>query len=107
MIKYTTPSIQKESKVVLDYLDNLKRCDFDAFSKLSTSYFIQQTWPTPLGLSARTKNEDIENLHTFRGSLNGAPLEVRSAQTLVSPSFYRADCKQRLLYKVNENKGRN
>lgn len=67
--------------VVLDYFDNLKRWDFDALSKLSTSTFTQQTLPASLGLSPRTKNEDIQYLHSFRDSLKGAPLEVGNPQS--------------------------
>ena len=91
--KYQPPVYQipkhpsKQLKVVLNYFESLKCWDFDALSKLSTSDFTQQTLPASLGLPTRTKNEDIEFLHTLRDSLNGAPLEVRNAQTLVSPSF--------------------
>jgi len=77
----------QQLQVVLDYLDNLKRWDFDALHKLCTSDFTQQVLPASLGLAPRTKNECTEYLHTFRDSLNGAPLEVRNGQTLVSPSF--------------------
>ena len=63
-------------KAVLDYLDNLKRWDFDALSKQFTSHFTLQILPASLRLSPRTKNEYIESLHTLRDSLNGAPLEV-------------------------------
>jgi hypothetical protein len=75
----------QQLKVVLDYFDNLKRWDFDALGKLSTSDFTQQTLPASLGLSPRTKSEYIGYLHTFRDSLNGAPLEVSNARPLVSP----------------------
>jgi hypothetical protein len=95
---YQIPNCPSQQlKVVLDYLDNLKRWDFDALDKLSTSDFTQQILPASLGLSPRTKNECTEYLHTFRDSLNSAPLEVRNAQsqTLVSPRF---DCEQRLSY---------
>jgi hypothetical protein len=77
----------QQLKVVLDHFNNLKRWDFDALSKLSTSDFTQQILPASLASSRRTKNEYIEYLHDLRDSLNGAPLEVRNAQTLVSPSF--------------------
>jgi hypothetical protein len=78
----------QRSKVVLDYLGNLKRWDFDALDKLSTSDFTQQILPASFGLSPHTKNECTEYLHTFRDPLNNTPLEVRTnAQTLVSPSF--------------------
>jgi hypothetical protein len=86
----------QQLKVVLEYLDNLKRWDFDALNKLSTSDFTQQILPSSLGLLPRTKNECTEYLHTFRDSLNSAPLEVRNAQTLVSPLVF--DCKERLSY---------
>jgi hypothetical protein len=77
----------QQLKVVLDHFNNLKRWDFDALSKLSTSDFTQQILPASLASSRRTKNEYIEYLHDLRDSLNGVPLEVRNAQTLVSPSF--------------------
>src|ERR1700733_9608014 len=80
----------QQLKVVLDYFDHLKRWDFDALSKLFTSDFTQQILPASLGLSPRTKSEYIEILHTLRNSLNGAPIEVRTAHTLVSMSFRRA-----------------
>ncbi|KAF8489527.1 hypothetical protein F5888DRAFT_1638531 [Russula emetica] len=85
---YQIPSHPSQRlKVVLDYFDNLKRWDFDALSKLSTSNFTQQTLPATLGLSPRSKSEDIEFLHSFRDSLKGAPLEIN-------------------IYEINENKGR-
>ena len=77
----------QQLKVVLDFLDTIKRWDFDALSKQFTSDFAQQILPASLGSPRRTKNEYIEYLHTFRDSLNGAPLEVGNCQTLVSPSF--------------------
>lgn len=79
---YKVPSDpSKRLKVVLHYFDVLKRWDFDALSKLSTSNFTQQTLPATLGLSPRSKSEDIEFLHSFRDSLKGAPLEVGNPQT--------------------------
>jgi hypothetical protein len=66
----------QQLKVVLDYIDNIKRWDFDALSKLSTSDFTQRIFPASLGLSPSTKNECIENLHTLRDSLKGGTLEV-------------------------------
>ena len=63
-------------KVVLDYLDNVKRWDFDALSKQFTPDFTLQILPASLRLSPRTKSQYIESLHTLRDSLNGAPLEV-------------------------------
>ena len=78
---YQIPSNPSQQlKVVLDYFDNLKNWDFDALSKLSTSNFTQQTLPATLGMSARSKSEDIEFLHSFRDSLKGAPLEVGNPQ---------------------------
>ena len=63
-------------KVVLDYLDNVKRWDFNALSNQFTSDFTLQILPASLRLSPRTKSQYIESLHTLRDSLNGAPLEV-------------------------------
>jgi hypothetical protein len=77
----------QQLKVVLNHFNNLNRWDFDALSKLSTSDFTQQILPASLGSSRRTKNEYVEYLHDLRDALNGAPLEVRNGQTLVSPSF--------------------
>ncbi|KAN0114172.1 hypothetical protein V8E52_006970 [Russula decolorans] len=77
----------QQLKVVLDFLDILKRWDFDALDKLWTSDFTQQILPTSLGSSPRTKSEYIEYLHNFRDSLNGAALEI-------------------IIYEVNESKGK-
>ena len=63
-------------KVVLDYLDDVKRWDFDALSKQFTSHFTLQTLPASLRLSPRTNSKYIQSLHTLWHSLNGAPLEV-------------------------------
>jgi hypothetical protein len=85
---YTIPNHpSRQLKVVLDYLDNLKRWDFDAAGKQFASDFTQQILPASLGSSPRTRDEYIEYLHNFRDSLNGAPLEVRNGPDLVSPSF--------------------
>ena len=62
--------------VVLDYLDNVKRWDFDALSNQFTSDFTLQILPASVRFSPRTKSEYIESLHTLQGSLNGAPLKV-------------------------------
>jgi hypothetical protein len=77
----------QQLRVALDCLDNFKHWDFDALSKQFTSDFTQQILPASLGSPRRTTNEYIEYLHNFRDSLKGAPLEVRSSQTLVSSSF--------------------
>ena len=77
----------QQLKVVLDYLDSFKRWDFDALGKLCTSDFTQQILPASLGLPPRAKNECTESLYALRDALNGAPLEVRNAHTLVSPPF--------------------
>ena len=61
---------------MVDYLDNLKRWDFDVLRKQFTSDFALQILPASLRLSPRTKSQYIESLHTLRDSLNGAPLEV-------------------------------
>ena len=63
-------------KVVLDYLDNVKRWDFGALSNQFTSHFTLQILPASLHFSPRTVCEYIESLHTLRDSLKGAPLEV-------------------------------
>ena len=44
-------------KVMLDYLDNVKRWDFDVPSKQFTSDFTLQILPASLRLSPRTKSE--------------------------------------------------
>jgi hypothetical protein len=74
----------QQLRVVLDHFDGLKCWDFDALSKLYASDFTQQILPASLGSSPRTKDEYIEFLHKLRDALNGAPLEVRNGQTLVS-----------------------
>jgi hypothetical protein len=66
----------QQLKVVLDYLDNVKRWYFDALSKQFTSHFTQQILPASLRLSPRTKSEYLKSLHTLRHSLNDTPLEV-------------------------------
>jgi hypothetical protein len=63
----------RQLKVVLDYLDNVKRWDFDALSKQFTSHFTLQILPASLHLSPRTNSEYIDSL---RDPLNGAPLAV-------------------------------
>ena len=70
------PNPSPQLKVVLDYFDCLSKWDLETLSQLSTSYFTQATLPATLNIAARTKKEDIEFLHQFRDSLNGAPLEV-------------------------------
>jgi hypothetical protein len=66
----------RQLKVVLDYFNLLKTWDLEALPQLSAPHFTQATLPASLGLPVRTKEEDIDFLHSFRDSLKGAPLEV-------------------------------
>jgi hypothetical protein len=76
---YQIPSKpSRQLKVVLDYFNLLKTWDLETLPQLSTSDFTQATLPASLGLPVRTKEEDIDFLHSFRDSLKGAPLEVRN-----------------------------
>ena len=61
---------------VLDYFDCLKTWDFEKIAKLSAPYYTQRTLPASLSVPPRNKSEDIDNLHTLRDLLKGAPLEV-------------------------------
>jgi hypothetical protein len=83
----TEPSGQL--KVVLDYFNCLKTWDFETLSQLSTPGFTQATLPASLGVPVRSKNEDIEFLHTFRDSLKGAPLEVCGHMDIFFPDSGR------------------
>ena len=65
-----------QSKAVLDYFYCLKTWDFEKITKLSAPYYTQKTLPASLSVPARSKSEDINNLHTLRDLLKCAPLEV-------------------------------
>jgi hypothetical protein len=82
------PKPSPQLKVVLDYFDCLSKWDLETLSQYSTSYFTQETLPASLHIAARTKKEDIEFLHQFRDSLNGAHLEV-CASTAIPASADR------------------
>ena len=88
-------------KAVLDYLDNLKRWDFDAVSKQFTSDFTLQILPASMGLSPRTKSEYIESQ---KSSYLAALIEWHSPRGVFPPGlsfhprFGRASCKQTRSY---------
>jgi hypothetical protein len=87
-------------KAVLDYFDCLKTWDFEKITKLSTPYFTQETLPASLGEPARSKSEDIKNLHTLRDSLKGGPLEVCDHGPF-PPRFSELNSVRRLLYTMS------
>jgi hypothetical protein len=87
-------------KAVLDYFDCLKTWDFEKITKLSTPYYTQKTLPTSLSVPARSKSEDINNLHTLRDLLKGAPLEVRDHGPF-PPRFRELTSLRRLSYTMS------
>ena len=63
-------------KAVLDYFDCLETWDFEKIATLSAPYFTQKTLPASLNVPARSKSEDIKELHFLRDLQKGGPTQV-------------------------------
>ena len=70
-------SPSSQLKTVLDYLDHVKVLNLDEIEKLFTDDFVQNTFPSSLGVPQRTKQEDIEFLRGLSEQLEGRHLEVQ------------------------------
>ena len=77
------PSPSHQVKVVQEYLKYYSEFDFDRLSGLSTDNFTQLTLPASLGLSVRTKIEELGFLKDLQASVGGKTLQVSKFITQV------------------------
>jgi hypothetical protein len=77
------PFPSHQVKVVQEYLKYYSEFDFDRLSGLSTDNFTQLTLPASLGLSVRTKIEELGFLKDLQSSVGGKTLQVSKFVTQV------------------------
>jgi hypothetical protein len=64
------PCSSQQVKAVQEYLKCLSKFDLDRLSCLTTDNFTQSTLPTKVGVSTRTKSQDLRFLKELQGKVN-------------------------------------